>query len=55
MHFLDIFFQHDNVLVHKSKIIGNFLQEDERKVLERPEYSQDLNPIENLCENLEIV
>ena len=49
MHFLDIIFQQDNAPVHKSKIIGNFFQENEWKVLERPAYSPDLNPIENLC------
>ena len=44
MHFLDLIFQQDNPPVHKSKIIGNFFQENEWEVLEWP----DLNPIENL-------
>ena len=49
MHFLDIIFQQDTALVHKSKIIGNFFQENEWKVLEWPAYNPNLNPIENLC------
>ena len=48
MHFLDIIFQQDNAPVHKLKIIGIFFQENEWKVLQWPEYSPDLNPIENL-------
>ena len=47
-HFLDLIFQQDNALVHKSKIIGNFFQENEWEVLEWPAYSADLNPIEKL-------
>ena len=38
----------DDAPVHKSKIIGNFFQENEWEVLERPAYSPDLNYIENL-------
>ena len=51
MHFLDFTFivQQDNAPVHKSKIIGNFFQENKWKVMECPAYSPDLNPIENLC------
>ena len=48
MHFLDLIFQQDNAPVHKSKIIGNFFQENEWEVLEWSVYSPDLNPIENL-------
>ena len=48
MHFVDIIFQQDKALVHKSKTIGNLLQENEWKVLEWPAYSPDLKPIENL-------
>ena len=48
MHFLDLIFQQDNAPVHKSKIIGNFFQQNEWEVLEWPAYSPDLNPIENL-------
>ena len=48
MHFLGIILQQDNALVHKPKIIGKFIQENEWKVLEWPAYSLDLNPIENL-------
>ena len=39
MYFQDPIFQQDNASVHKPKIIGNFLQEKEWKVLERPLYS----------------
>ena len=46
LHFLDIIFQQDNAAVRKSKIIGNFFQENERKVIEWPAHSPDLNPIE---------
>ena len=46
MHFLDIIFQQDNAHVHKSKIIGNFYQENEWQVFEWPAYSPDLNHIE---------
>ena len=48
MHFLDIIFQQDNALVHKSKIIGNFFRENEWRVLEWPAYSPDLSAIVNL-------
>ena len=48
MHFLDIIFQQDNAPVDKLKIIDNFFQENERKVLKWTAYSPDLNPIENL-------
>ena len=34
MHFLDLIFQQDNAPVHKSKIIGNFFQQNEWEVLE---------------------
>ena len=47
-HFLDLIFQQDNALVHKSKIMGNFFQENEWEVLKWPAYSSVLNPIENL-------
>ena len=36
MLFLGIILQQDNALVHKSKIIGKFIQENEWKVLEWP-------------------
>ena len=48
MHFLDLIFQQDNAHVHKSKIIGNFFQENDWKVLKWPAYCPDLNPTENL-------
>ena len=48
MHFLDIVFQQDNALVHKSKINDNFFQENEWKVLEWPAYSPDPSLVENL-------
>ena len=48
MHFLDIIFQQDIAPVHKSKIIGNFVEKNEWKALEWAAYSPDLNPIENL-------
>ena len=47
LHFLDIIFQQCNAPVHKLKIIGDFYQENEWKVLEWPAYSPDLNPIKN--------
>ena len=48
MHFLDIIFQQDDAPVNKSKIIGNFFQENEWNVLKWPVHSLDLNPIEKL-------
>ena len=48
MHFLDLIFQQDNAPVLKSKIFGNFFQENEWEVLEWPAYISDLNPIQNL-------
>ena len=49
VHLLDIIFQQDNAPVHKLKIIGNFFQENEWKVLEWPAYSPDLKTVEHLC------
>ena len=48
MHFLGFIFQHDKAPVHKPKIIANFFQENEWKVIEWPAYKPDLNPIEDL-------
>ena len=45
---MNIVFQQYNAPVQKLKIIGNFFQENEWKVLEWPACSPDLYPIENL-------
>ena len=41
-------FQQDNSPVHKSKMIKNFLNDNNIVTLNWPPYSPDLNPIENL-------
>ena len=41
-------FMHDGVPCHRSKLVKKFLEEKSIQMLEWPENSPDLNPIENL-------
>ena len=41
MHIQEIIFQLDNAPVHKSKIIGNIIEDNEWKLLEWPSYNPD--------------
>jgi len=45
-------FQHDNAPAHTSRVVRQFLEENEIQVLEQPSLSPDMNPIENLWAEL---
>lgn len=47
-HGLDYIYQQDNASIHRSKLTTEFFEEEGIRVLDWPERSQNLNPIENV-------
>ena len=44
----DFIFQQDNAPIHKARIVQNYLEENQIRVLPWPSKSPDINPIENV-------
>ena len=46
-------FMQDNAPIHKAKIVKEYFRKEEVDVLSWPPYSPDLNPIENVCAEMQ--